>query len=430
MFDEGETEGMRKYNKAWKTQMHHKVAKVLKEYSNSNVIRRSIWQRANIVLQAVAGMIDLEIALLYGVSRNVVARWRIRFMNSLPGLNRIAQKKPEVLVSKIQTALSDNPRSGRPPVFDAVSRAFVIGVACNNPTDYGFMRSHWSLPVLRKTVIDRKIVSSISCATINRILSEAELKPHKNRYWLHSAEKDENPVTYKQKIQEINGIYFTAAMINRFGGDSDLRIVSTDEMTGIQALEHKYPDKSAKPHMAAKTEFEYIRHGTVSLIGFFDVVTGRLEYPYLNKTRTAEDFVRALEQLINSDPDKHWIIVADNLNTHYSESVVRFVAEKCGVSDLEERGILSNAKSRIEFLTDSSHRIRFAFTPKHCSWMNQIEIWFGIINRQLLKRKSFISVEDLKNNILNYINQYNSMFAHPFKWKYHTTPLGFNLLIP
>jgi len=421
---------MRKYNKARKVIIHHKVTKALKDYANRHDVSQSIWKRANIILKAVKGVIDLEIACLYETSRNVVARWRNRFVNALPVLNRIAQKRPEALNAMIEKTLSDNSRSGRPPLFDAISRSFIIGIACNNPADYGFVRSHWSLPLLRKAIIEESIVTSISCASISRILSEVELKPHKNRYWLHSTEKGENPLTYKQKIQEINGIYFTAAMIRQFGGESDLRIVSTDEMTGIQALERKYPDKPAKPHMTAKTEFEYIRHGTTSLIGFFDVVTGKLESPYLNKTRTAEDFVKALENLIDSDPDKHWIIVADNLNIHYSETVVRFVSEKCGISNVEEQGVLSKVKSRIEFLNDSSHKIRFAFTPKHCSWMNQIEIWFGIINRQLLKRKSFISTDDLKDSILNYIEQYNLMFAHPFKWKYHTTPLGSNLMIP
>ena len=179
--------------------------------------------------------------------------------------------------------------------------------------------------------------------------------------------------------------------------------------------------------MVAKTEFEYIRHGTVSLIGFFDVVTGKMEYPYLNKTRTADDFTVALARLINSDPDKHWIIVADNLNTHYSEKVTRFVAEQCGITDADEKGCFKTTKSRIEFLTDPSHRIRFAFTPKHCSWMNQIEIWFGIINKQLLKRKSFLSVQELEHDILSFINQYNSIFAHPFNWKYNSTPIGIGL---
>ena len=103
---------------------------------------------------------------------------------------------------------------------------------------------------------------------------------------------------------------------------------------------------------------------------------------------------------------------------------MRLVADKCGITDIDETGALSTIDSRIEFLTDSSHRIRFAFTPKHCSWMNQIEIWFSIINRQLLKRRSFASIDELKAKILEFINQYNSMFAKPFKWKYHTTPLG------
>lgn len=412
--------------------MHHKVTKALKQLTKSTVIDYVLRQRAGMILSAVSGTIDQETGLLYSLSRNAAARWRNRFLNSLPVLNRIAQKKPEALKTNVETVLSDNPRSGRPPVYDAVCRSYIIGIACNNPCDYGFKRSHWSLPVLQKAIIKRRIVPSISCATINRILNEVELKPHKNRYWLHSTEKGENPLTYKQKIQEINGIYFTAAMINQFGGDCDLRIVSTDEMTGIQALEHKYPDKPARPHKTARTEFEYIRHGTTSFTGFFDIVTGKLECPYLNKTRKADDFVKALGQMIDTDPDKHWIIVADNLNTHYTELVVRFVADKCGIceTELEETGVLKNVKSRIGFLIDSSHRIRFAYTPKHCSWMNQIEIWFGIINRQLLRRKSFLSVEDLETSILDYIEQYNSLFAHPFKWKYHTTPLGSDLLMP
>ena len=414
---------MRKYNKATNVAIHHKVKKMLRQFANGRVVGHVIWQRANMVLDAINGVINLEISLLYGVNRNVVDRWVGRFLSELPSLNRIAKKRPESLCSKIRETLSDKPRSGRPPIFDGVSRSLIIGLACNKPSDYGYVRSHWSLSVLKGAIISAGIVPSISCATINRILRDAELKPHKNSYWLHSKEKDENPFTYRQKIREINGIYFTAAMISQFGGESDLRIISTDEMTGIQALERKYPDKPAKPHMTAKTEFEYIRHGTTSLIGFFDIVTGKLESSYLNKTRKAEDFVFALDELIKSDPDKRWIIVADNLNTHYSEKVARLIAEKCEITDAEEQGFFKTTKSRIEFLTDTSHRIRFAFTPKHCSWMNQIEIWFGIINRQLLKRKSFISVAELEDNIRNYIEQYNSLFAHPFNWKYNSTPI-------
>ncbi len=197
-------------------------------------------------------------------------------------------------------------------------------------------------------------------------------------------------------------------------------------MTGIQALEHKYPDKLPQPGQCAKMEFEYVRHGTTSLIGFFDIATGRMEMPYLNPARTEEDFVKAVKALINTDPEAPWTFVCDGLNTHKSESLVRFVAEACGMDaglgEKGKRGILKSMKSRADFLHDPSRRIRFVFTPKHSSWMNQIEIWFGIINRKLLKRKSFISIEELEKSIRRFIEQYN-LTAHPFKWTYAGIPL-------
>ena len=169
-------------------------------------------------------------------------------------------------------------------------------------------------------------------------------------------------------------------------------------MTGVQALEHKYPDKLPLPGQCAKMEFEYIRHGTTSLIGFFDVATGRMEMPYLNSTRTEEDFVEAVKALVRTDPQAPWTFICDGLNTHKSEALVRFVAEACALGvELGKKGktgILKSMESRADFLHDPSHRIRFVYTPKHSSWMNQIEIWFGIINRKLLKRKSYLSIEE------------------------------------
>ena len=244
---------MRIYNKAKDTQMHHKIKKMLRRIASKKTVARNVWTRAKIVLDVVAGVTDRDVALLHEVGVNLVARWRKRFIEALPTLERIAQKRPEILEQKVIDALSDNVRPGRPLVFDAICRSFIIGIACNRPEDYGFVRSHWSLPTLQRAVINKKVAASISCTTISRILGEEELQPHKNRYWLHSMEKDENPYTYKQKILEINGIYFTAAMINRFGGESDMRIISTDEMTGIQALEHKHPDKLAMQRSSLNT---------------------------------------------------------------------------------------------------------------------------------------------------------------------------------
>ncbi len=249
------------------------------------------------------------------------------------------------------------------------------------------------------------------------------MQPHKIRYWLHSTEKEEEPEVFAEKVNEICEVYRNAQENSRKGDYT----ISTDEMTGIQALEHKYPDKPPLPGQCAKMEFEYIRHGTTSLIGFFNVATGRVEAPYLNQTRTEADFVAAVRTLVNTASSASWTFVCDGLNTHKSESLVRFVAEKCNLNvDLGEKGksgILKNMESRAEFLHDPSHRIRFVYTPKHSSWMNQIEIWFGIINRLLLKRKSYISVEKLEASILRFVDQYN-LTAHPFKWTYAGIPLA------
>lgn len=249
-----------------------------------------------------------------------------------------------------------------------------------------------------------------------------EIRPHLVRYWLHSSEKVDSPETFAEKVNEICTVYHEAGKNHEAGGHT----ISVDEMTGIQALEHKYPDKPVIPGKAACMEFEYIRHGTTSLTGFFDVATGRMEQPCLNPTRTENDFVEALRALVETDPDASWTIVCDGLNTHKSESLVRFVAEQCGLTeDLGRKGksgILKSLESRAEFLHQEEHRIRIVYTPKHCSWMNQIEIWFGILNRRLLKRKSYRSVEELETSILRFIEQYNLM-AKPFKWTYKGVPL-------
>lgn len=249
-----------------------------------------------------------------------------------------------------------------------------------------------------------------------------EIRPWLVRYWLHSSEKTDSPETFAEKVNEICTVYQEAEAGREAGGHT----ISVDEMTGIQALEHKYPDKPPAPGKAACVEFEYIRHGTTSLIGFFDVATGRMEAPYLNPTRTEADFVDALRTLVETDPGAPWTIVCDGLNTHKSESLVRFVAEQCGLEgDLGSKGksgILKSQESRAEFLHREDHRIRIVYTPKHCSWMNQIEIWFGIINRRLLKRKSYKSVAELEASIRRFIEQYN-LTAKPFKWTYKGVPL-------
>jgi len=204
-------------------------------------------------------------------------------------------------------------------------------------------------------------------------------------------------------------------------------VISTDEKTGIQALERLHPTLATQPGKTERIEFEYRRHGTLCLIANFDVATGKAILPTIGPTRTEDDFAAHIERTIDTDPDATWIFVLDQLNTHKSEALVRLVAERCGIEDdlgtKGKNGILKSMPTRKKFLEDMDHRIRFVYTPRHASWLNQVEIWFSILARRALKRASFQSLQELEQRLIDFIDYFNTVLAKPFRWTYAGKPL-------
>jgi transposase len=237
-------------------------------------------------------------------------------------------------------------------------------------------------------------------------------------------ERDKEPEVFDAEVRRVCEHYAKALALHQEEG---IHLVSTDEKPGMQVLERLHPALPMRPGKVECQEHEYLRHGTQCLIANFEVATGRVIAPSLGPSRTNKDFASHIEKTIATDPEAGWIFVVDQLNIHQSEALLKLVAKECGIElELDRKGNLKNIKamaSRRTFLSDPTHRIRFVYTPKHTSWLNQIELWFSILSRKLLKRGSFASVEELHQRILEFIEYFNRTMAKPFKWTYKGRPL-------
>ncbi len=299
-----------------------------------------------------------------------------------------------------------------PGTFPPDERLQVVNLASSKTEEHQQPATRWSLSDLAATILNDAHARTLSRATIWRILDEADLKPHKSVYWLNSHDPD-----FETKAQAICRLYLDAPRLYQQGR----LLICCDEKTGMQILQRKYPTQPTAPGQPEKREFEYIRHGTRTLITSFAVPTGEVFWD-LGLTRTSADFGRHLGRVaVHFREFDRFDWVLDNLNTHWSLEVCEYVA---ALSDLPfEPEKLRTGQQRRAFLTDPTHKHVFHFTPKHGSWLNQVELWFSVLARRFLKRGDFSGPEDFERRLLRFLEEYNARHAHPYRWTYTGQPL-------
>ena len=316
--------------------------------------------RASVILLASQGLQNKSIAEELNVSEKVVAKWRNRF-------------------SKFRLeGLTDSPGRGRPKVFTGDDRLMVVRAACQRPD----IESHWSIRTLKKK-LEQDYQLDISTATLQRILSDLDLKPHQHENWLESRDPE-----FEAKQTQIIGLYLNPP-------DNAL-VISVDEKTGIQALGRPEPSKPMRPGKPEKIDSHYKRNGTQSLLAALLIHEGTVMGQCYDR-HTNEEFLNFMEEVVRHHPDKELYVILDNLSVHKHQNVKNWLAKQEG-------------------------RVHFVFTPTKASWLNQIELWFGILTRKVIRRGIFSSKEELVRKILGFIDQYNKE-AKPFRWTYTGEPL-------
>jgi transposase len=342
------------------------VARELKRVARRALAPQRDVMRARIVLLAKRGVDNASIGRRVGCTEKTARKWRRRF-----------DEEPSV------DALLDRRRSGRPPRVRPDQRAHLIKLACDRPKDTTF-RDVWTYGALG-VALRKEIGCALSESEIGRILRAEEIRPHRLRLWLHSPDPD-----FDKKVKRICALYTNPP--------KGTRVICVDEKTCIQALERKFVMRPADRGRDPRVEFEYKRHGTRALIAGLDVASGEV-LGHLRKRRTADDLIEFLEALAKRYPTGIIYIVWDNLNIHYDGK--------------DERWTRFNRRHR--------GRFRFVYTPKHASWVNQIEIWFSILHRRVLKHGHFRTAAEMVARINGFIAHWNRKLARPFRWTFRGT---------
>lgn len=411
--------------KAAKIQLTERQYRVLQEIRRSATAPQRLVQRVSVILMGFAGILNVTIAQEVGLARKQIGLWRRRWQQSFGALVAIECRESQAEFRRaIEDVLSDAPRSGSTGSFTAEQVTQILALACEPPEQSGRPIDRWTHRELADEAVLRGIVPSISDSQVGRYLSQAELQPHRSKYWLNTKEKD--PELFQRQVENVCQTYLEAPSLYF---QENTRTVSIDEMPGLQALERIAKTIPMRPGQPERIEYEYKRHGTLCLIGNWDVVLGQMIAPTIRETRTEEDFAWHIHHTIQTDAAARWVFVVDNLNVHCSETLLRYVARLEGIDESTlgrkgKSGILKSMATRQAFLSDRCHRIRFVFLPKHTSWLNQIEIVFGIVGRRVMRRGNFSSLSAMKDRLLDFIEYFNRTFAKPFRWTYTGRPVS------
>jgi transposase len=330
--------------------------------------------RARIILACETGGSAAAVAHRIGVHPRTVERWRARFVRQgLAGLQDVA-------------------RSGRKPKFSPVTRLELIALACE-PVPAAGQRTR-TIEGLVDEATARGMVERISWSTYQRILSDIDLRPHLIQGWVHSPDPE-----FREKVSAITALYLRPP--------PGAVVLSIDEKTGMQALERRFPDRPPAPGRRRRREFEYKRHGTQSLLCAFEVHRGRV-VAACGATRTGADLVQFMETVAAQYPTGPVHVIWDCLNIHFDGTAQRWTA----------------------FNARHGQRFVFHYTPKHASWVNQVELFFSILQRQCLRAASFHSSAELRTAVLAFIATWNRDRAHPFRWTFTGYPLQAGAAMP
>lgn len=270
--------------------------------------------------------------------------------------------------------LIDQPGRGRKRKYDAAIRHRIAALACTTPPES--VGTHWSVRTLAQHV-------GVGAGVVQSVLSAESIQPHRFRYW-----KDSNDPEFEPKMLAVVGLYMQPPQ--------NAVVLSVDEKTSIQALDRTQPRLPMKPHQIERLSHEYKRHGTASLLASLEVHSGQVRAEPIQRNNSTT-FIRFLRRLLHAYPAKELYIIADNGSSHRSKKTRAWVAKQ--------------------------KRLHLTFTPTHASWLNQIEIWFGILTRKVIRRGIFKSRDELVQRLMNFIETYNQQ-ARPFEWTYTGNPLA------